>query len=110
MSLDQGTGWEVSKRLDVDASLAEAISVTPSASGTSGVHFELNGAAQVAVSIFDVSGRRLRDLANCELAAGPHDLSWDGRDQAGRETPAGLYFVRVQTGGQTATAKLIRLQ
>jgi len=110
VSLDQGSIFEIARRVDAEPILAEAISVRPAGSGATGVHFELTGASHVAVGVFDVSGRHLRDLASGEFTAGSHDLTWDGRDMAGRETPAGVYFVRVETGGGTAVAKMIRLR
>lgn len=46
----------------------------------------------VRLLIEDVSGRRVRELA---LGMGPGDVSWDGRDAAGRVVEPGFYFARL---------------
>ena len=45
------------------------------------------------VGIFDLAGRRVRHLR--EEGAGRAVLHWDGRDEAGRLVPPGLYLCRV---------------
>ena len=37
-------------------------------------------------------------------------VSWDGRDESGRDVPAGLYFVRVTRDGRTQTEKVVLLK
>lgn len=51
-------------------------------------------AGLVRIEIFDVSGRRLKVLADRSFQAGSHEFSWDGRRDDGSEAPSGLYFVR----------------
>lgn len=67
-------------------------------------------AADVHVELLDLQGRRVRDLHRGEAAAGPLALSWDGRDAAGREAPAGLYFARATMGDQHALARFLRVR
>lgn len=78
--------------------------------GGSRVHFDLARDGEVALEVFDVRGARVRTLARGARPAGRHQLEWDGRDDAGRAAPAGLYVVRFAAGGVTATAKLVRLE
>ena len=49
----------------------------------------------VAVEIFDLSGRRVRQLVSESRPAGFYSESWDGRDQPGGLVPPGLYLCRV---------------
>lgn len=51
------------------------------------------------LSIYDVTGRAVRNLATGTFAAGRWSFSWDGRDCDSRLLPAGIYFWRVKTGG-----------
>ena len=57
------------------------------------------------MAIFDVEGRRIRDLFNGLLDQG-RAVNWDGRNDAGAEVSSGTYFVRVVTPSRTGTAKL----
>ena len=51
-------------------------------------------AGRIQVAIYDVSGRRVRHLADRVFAAGEHTLVWDGTDDRGGKAARGVYFVR----------------
>ncbi len=58
--------------------------------------FHLEGAKQLRVDIYDLSGRRVRDLSKItEHPSGERRIAWDGRDEAGIVVPPGIYLVRV---------------
>jgi hypothetical protein len=63
--------------------------------------------AEASLRIYDVSGRLVRELEQGTLAAGAYERSWDGRDARGRRVSAGIYFVRLQTGTQVLTQKVL---
>jgi predicted GH43/DUF377 family glycosyl hydrolase len=58
--------------------------------------------------LYDTRGRRVRRLYDGPGVALAR-ATWDGRDDAGRPLPPGLYFARLQSGEQSATARVIRL-
>ena len=47
-----------------------------------------------ALVVFDASGRKVRTLAS-RAPAGCRLFPWDGRDDAGRAMPQGLYFAHL---------------
>jgi hypothetical protein len=61
------------------------------------VHFQLDGAVPLDVTVFDVRGRRVKVLHEGVHEAGPVELRWNGRDQYGREVSSGVYLIRVAT-------------
>jgi hypothetical protein len=61
----------------------------------------------VQLSVYDLSGRRIRSLLARSLVAGDHPVSWDGRDDRGTQVPSGVYFARALTATGGATAKLL---
>ncbi len=65
------------------------------------------GVGEVAVRIYDASGRLIRTLASGPLAAGEHALTWDGRGADGRPAARGIYLCRIQAPGGSATQKLV---
>ena len=69
--------------------------------------FTLPARSRVSLAVYDASGRRLRLLAEGAYAPGAHRVSWDGRDATGREAPAGIYFVRLQTPVATRVTKAV---
>jgi hypothetical protein len=64
-----------------------------------------SGGAIEAAAVYDVSGRRVR-----ELPAAGASLTWDGRDASGRPVPAGIYFVRARHDGRTENVRLVKLR
>ncbi|HMB70099.1 MAG TPA: FlgD immunoglobulin-like domain containing protein, partial [bacterium] len=64
----------------------------------------------VEAAVYSLAGRRVRELAAGPLAAGAHDLRWDGRDEQGQPVAAGTYMIRVQTGEDTHTVKTTLLR
>ena len=74
------------------------------------IAFDLAREGSVALEVFDVRGARVRTLAKGAWQAGRHRISWDGRDDAGGRLGAGVYFVRLATGGQVWNRKVVRLE
>ncbi len=66
--------------------------------------------ADVRLTVYDVGGRRVRRLADSVHARGAHELTWDGRDGAGRPVAAGVYFIRLEAAGETRVRKVLRLR
>ena len=75
------------------------------------IAFDLYQSVPVQVAVFDVRGRKVRDLGMRERIPGRHTLDWDTRDDAGRPVAGGVYFYRVQAAGQPALGgKLVVLR
>ena len=71
---------------------------------------DLPRAGRVQLEVFDVRGRRVRTLLERDAGAGTHSVQWDGRDERGRELGAGIYFVRMQSGGAERSLRVVRVQ
>ncbi len=70
------------------------------------ISFTLPAAGEVEGSIYDRSGRVVRELKAGALAAGTHNWQWDGRDDAERPAASGLYFCRLRFQQQYRMIKL----
>ncbi len=62
-----------------------------------------NGSEDVKISIFDISGRLIRDLApvSGELDS-EYNAVWDGKDESGTTVPTGIYYYKISAGNQNA--------
>ena len=82
--------------------------------GSARIPFSLPSAAAsgatVRLGIFDLTGRRVRVLVDGALGAGPHEATWDGRDDGGRALSSGLYFTRLEWAGHVATRRLTLME
>jgi hypothetical protein len=65
-------------------------------------------AGRVSLDVFDLRGARVRRLLEQGYPAGPSSLAWDGKDDHGRWSAAGVYWVVLKSGTEVARAKLIR--
>jgi len=65
----------------------------------------------LSVRIYDAAGRLRRTLEWTEIMeAGSHSIRWDGRDNAGRALPAGIYTYRLMAGGAKGTGRVVLLR
>jgi flagellar hook assembly protein FlgD len=77
---------------------------------TTRIRFDLPEAAAVRLAVYNVNGQMIRILANGPMQAGARDVTWDGRDAAGRAAASGIYFYRLDAGRFTQTRKMILLR
>ena len=67
--------------------------------------FHLEGAKELRVDIYDLSGRRMRDLSvDTEHPSGERRVEWDGRDEVGAVVSPGIYLVRVGFAADSGVA------
>ena len=64
---------------------------------------------QVSLALYDVLGRRVRQLWQGPLGAGSHRFTWDGRDEGGKGVAAGVYIYKVEVDGQVEAKKTTKL-
>lgn len=100
-------GFTAAAPLAADRLVLHGAHPNPVASATT-VRFATGPVAggEVAVGVYDLRGRLVREVIRTTLPAGDHAVTWDRRDHAGRRAPAGVYLVRVTAGGQSVTGKL----
>lgn len=65
------------------------------------ISFELRSRSEVRVAVYDVRGRLIRTLAEARFESGRHTLAWEGVDGRAKAVASGVYFVRMDAGGQT---------
>jgi len=82
------------------------------ARGEATIAWTLPAPARVSVTLLDVRGRTIRRLlAQGRLQpAGNASARWDGRDDAGRKAPAGVYFVCLRAGLEERSERLVLLR
>lgn len=68
--------------------------------GAGALAFSLAHGADIEVTLYDLAGRRVRQLHRGPRGAGAFDLHWDGRDDAGRSVANGVYVVRIEAGAE----------
>ncbi len=72
--------------------------------------FQLDSHKFVALSVYDVTGRRVCTLLRSAMTAGSHRVPWDGKTDSGAEATSGVYFVRLETGTKTYTSRAVLMK
>jgi len=68
--------------------------------------FSLKTRSSASLRIFDVTGRRIRTLIECELESGQHEVQWDGGSDDGKTVSPGIYFYRFESGKEASSGKV----
>ena len=84
------------------ASIATFAAVFPSpVRGSATLDYVLARPASVRLGVFDALGRRVRQLVpETTQTASEYRVHWDGRDEAGRAVPPGVYVARLTVDGE----------
>ncbi len=62
-----------------------------------------------SIKLYDPLGREVRELYSGYLTLGTHRFRWNGRNNSGVRTAAGIYFIRIEYPDFEAVEKLIFL-
>jgi hypothetical protein len=68
------------------------------------------GGADVSITIYDVSGKRVREIVNARRPAGSWSVQWNGVDDRGARVASGVYFYRMRAGAFVETRKMVLLK
>jgi hypothetical protein len=73
------------------------------------VYFSFNNEKDgpVQISVYDVQGRKIKDVVNRTLVKGNHSIEWDLSGQSGTGPVSGVYIARFTYAGKTESAKII---
>ena len=68
--------------------------------------FELATAGHARLKVYDTAGRLVATLVDERREQGSHHVIWDGRDDAGRASSAGVYLYRLEVGDFLETKRM----
>lgn len=69
--------------------------------------YELPEATDARLLIYNLLGQEVQRLQLGNVSAGRGEISWDGRDRAGREVAPGIYFIEFIAGKITQRQRLV---
>jgi hypothetical protein len=89
----------------------ELLNVYPNPTNPSvSIVFILESDQLVRVTILDIAGRRIRQLAESFYPRGRQQVVWRGDDTSGNPVSSGVYFVHMDAKGYRATKKVVLLR
>ncbi len=74
------------------------------------VFFSIDQPSMVDLSIYNIRGQKVKNLLHENKSTGLHRVRWNGANNAGAPCASGIYLVRLTTGKETCSKKLIMLK
>ncbi|MBX7042770.1 MAG: T9SS type A sorting domain-containing protein [Ignavibacteria bacterium] len=70
------------------------------------IRFDLAVTGMVKLVIYNSLGQKVSDLFYGDLTNGSHEIVWNATDENGNELPAGIYFLKLNSGNLSRSIKL----
>jgi len=70
----------------------------------------VGGSGVVQAQVYSINGGALSTLLERSVESGTYALSWDGRDNGGREVAPGAYLLRIQAGEERAIRRVVKVE
>jgi len=74
---------------------------------TATIRYGLPQEMVVSLDVYDLSGRRVANLASGRQSEGFHTVFWEGRSATGVRVPSGVYMYRLKAGDVVLTRKML---
>jgi hypothetical protein len=74
------------------------------------IGYEISTPGFVSLRIYDVRGKLVRTLVDENRAAGPHEVTWNGRTGTGAAVASGNYYYRLETAGEILVRRMVLLK
>jgi hypothetical protein len=74
------------------------------------IDYSVPTASQVDVEVFDILGRKVATLFSGKIAAGNHQVVWNGTNDTGQFVSNGVYFYKIRTADFSQTRKMILMK
>jgi hypothetical protein len=74
------------------------------------IRYDLPVRCDVSLTVYNVMGEKVRVIVDTAQSPGYKTALWDGRDNEGRQVPAGIYFYRFTAGDYVGIKKLALLK
>jgi|GEM_PF-1715196 len=77
---------------------------------TTAIGFDIPTNGKVELVVYNLLGERVTTLVDDELKAGTYRVTWNGRDERGRNLPSGVYLYRLTAGDKQLSKKMVLIK
>jgi hypothetical protein len=74
------------------------------------IKYQIPKSGQVELTIYNSLGQKVQTLISEQKTAGVYEVSWDGRNDAGKLVGSGVYFYRLKSADRQIFRKMILLR
>jgi hypothetical protein len=99
------SGVPTASELNLSQNYPNPLAISKSAGTT--ITYRMSEAGSATLRIYNLLGKEVRSLVNEMRPFGKSSITWDGRDNAGRQVPAGIYVYKLTTNSQTLSRRMM---
>ena len=70
----------------------------------------LSGTHDTEISIFNIKGQKIKTLIKEKMTVDTHSVTWNGKDDSGRNVASGVYFYQLKNGSISDSKKMILMK
>jgi hypothetical protein len=100
-----GGGLPTARTLSLSQNFPNPFSASKSTNST--IAFFMPTAGNVTLTVYNLLGKEIRTLINETRNVGKSSVAWDGRNNSGRQVPAGIYIYKLSTNAQSISKRLM---
>jgi outer membrane protein assembly factor BamB len=108
--LSGGTGTDISESPGNVSQLINLRSYPIPSKGHITLEFNIPVKSHVSLSIYDVTGRRVKTLVEENLLPGLYRVKWKGIDERGFNLPSGVYFIHLMVNDKKIVGKSLLIK
>ena len=71
------------------------------------ISFSIPNAGRAQLSVYSITGQKIRTLLSGPMTAGMHSVIWDGKDDEGKPTSSGVYLAHLRVGKTVSCHKML---
>jgi len=84
--------------------------INDSRSGFCKIDFALATPGEIELSVYNLKGQKVCTLISETMSNGKHSVSWDGRNNNGKQAGSGVYFYQLKTKTKILNRKMILIK
>jgi ligand-binding sensor domain-containing protein len=74
------------------------------------IHFNVLQTGTMDISIYSISGQKIKNLIDGSITNGMHSVTWNGRDDYGIKVASGVYIVNLRMNDQSAIHQIMLIK
>ena len=71
------------------------------------IKFNTEKSDNTIIQIFDIKGRKIREIHNDYLSKGQHNFQWNLQNSHGKKVSSGIYFIKVNSNNYNSINKVV---
>lgn len=95
---------------DINSENSASFNVSPNPVNNSAIiSYALNNKENVDISIYNLTGQKVKSILNAKQPAGQYSVNWDTDNDSGRRVQGGIYICRISISGKVNGLKIVVL-